>query len=75
MRQHLVAMFVGAVCGAILAALLALMVPAGRVDYAFAGDNEGSTLLDYAGPIALAVGVVAGAAAGLLLGRRRSRRS
>ena len=75
MKRHALWTFVGAAIGLVLAALLALLIPAGRVDYAFVGDDEGSMLLDSAGPIILAIGVVAGAVVGLLLSRRRSRRS
>ena len=75
MKRHALWTFAGAAVGLVLAALLALLIPTGRVDYAFVGDDEGSALLDFAGPIVPMVGVVAGAVAGLLVSRRRSRRS
>ncbi len=75
MKRHALWTFAGAAVGLVLAVLLALLIPAGRVDYAFVGDDEGSALLDSAVPIVMAVGVVAGAVAGLLVSRRRSRPS
>ena len=75
MKRHALWTFAGAAIGLVLAALLALLIPAGRDNYAFVGEDEGSALLDSAGPIILVAGVVAGAIVGLLLSERRSRRS